>query len=353
MMTINTNEEKTNIENNETIDNLLGEMKFEEEPDITKVIEQKINQRIRKIALKTVLCVLLVLALIFLGISPVMNTIYTDPVGLNSDVQVDEDAQTYKQSTLFNTLDAWIETQCPYCELDYVDIEKEGFAKYTIKAHIFDRKDSIWVGAAPNAVFRMARGKMSIEQDPTGMLSMRCNVLSKGREEDIKEDRDLIEGLPASTRVCAVIHTKSPMDIVELRDNTNDDLYVDWVEVFNSGSDFKGGINMRHVLGTEPETKIRTMNSTELKEYYISRLQLLVDNQDIWGDLGISYSEGNAMWISNTAEPILEAIDNLRSSDSFETEYFCVSGTRDELLKYMDSHDFAGVKLISAELATN
>ena len=59
------------------------------------------------------------------------------------------------------------------------------------------------------------------------------------------------------------------------------------------------------------------------------------------------------MWIYNTAEPILEAIDNLRTSDSFETEYFCVSGTRDELLKYIDSHDFAGVKLISAQLATN
>ena len=352
-MTFNDQEEKTNINNNETIDDLLGEMKIEEEPDITSVIEQKINLRIRKIALKTVLGVLLVLALIFLGISPVMNLIYTDPVKLNSDVQHDEDGQTFIQSTLFNTLDAWMETQCPYCELDYVDINKEGFGKYSIKAHIFDLKDSIWVGAAPNAEFRMDRGKMSIEQDPTGMLSLRGNVLSKGREENIDEDRELIEGLPASTSVCAVIHTKSPVDIVELRDNTNDDLNVDWVEVFNSGPDFRGGINLRHVYGTEPETRIRTMNSAELKDYYISRLQLLVDNQEVWQDLGISYSESNSMWISNTAESILEAINNLRLSDSFETEYFCVSGTRDELLEYMDSHDFKGVKLISAKLATN
>ena len=353
MMTINTNEEKTNIENKETIDILLDEMKFEEDPDITAVIEQKINQRIRKIALKTVLCVLLVLALIFLGISPVMNMIYTDPVKMNSDVQYDDDDQIYVQSTLFNILDAWIETQIPYCELDYMDITREGFAKYMIKAHIFDIKDSIWVGAAPNAVFRMDRGKMSIEQDPTGMLSLKGNVLSKGREEDINADRELIEGLPSSTRVCAVIHTKSPMDIVELRDSMGEDLLIDWAEVINSGSDFRGGINLSHVYGTEPESKIRTMSSTELKDYYISRLQLLADNQDIWQNLGIAYSKDNSIWMSATAEPILEAINNLRSSNSFETEYFCVSATRDELLKYMDSHDFAGVKLISAKLATN
>jgi hypothetical protein len=62
------------------LDKTLQDMQLQSDEDWDKRIERAVNRRIRNIALRTVLAVLLALAVIFLCISPVMKNTHCKTV---------------------------------------------------------------------------------------------------------------------------------------------------------------------------------------------------------------------------------------------------------------------------------
>ena len=77
-------------------------------------------------SLKVVLAVLLIVAMIFLGLNPLMNLCSTNPI------KADEEKDGHA-SQLFQTLSAYVETIYPQTRLYSIgEIEKKGFGKYEI-----------------------------------------------------------------------------------------------------------------------------------------------------------------------------------------------------------------------------
>ena len=99
----------------------LKDMKMETEVDLDRLIEKRVKQMMVRTSLKVVLVVLLVVALIFLGVNPIMNLCNTNPI------KADEAKDGYA-SRLFQTLSAYVETVYPQTRLYMIgEIEKKGF----------------------------------------------------------------------------------------------------------------------------------------------------------------------------------------------------------------------------------
>ena len=60
----------------------LEDMKMETEVDLDRLIEKRVKQMMVRTSLKVVLVVLLIAALIFLGLNPIMNLCYCNPIKL-------------------------------------------------------------------------------------------------------------------------------------------------------------------------------------------------------------------------------------------------------------------------------
>lgn len=76
-----------NIKDEEVLDKELGLLleSMPEQENFEKKIDKYIKKKIQKITVRTVLSLLLVIAVLFLLISPVMNAIYFNPEKLKKD----------------------------------------------------------------------------------------------------------------------------------------------------------------------------------------------------------------------------------------------------------------------------
>ena len=101
----------------------LENMKLEPEADLDRLIEKRVKQMMTRISLKVVCVVLLVLALVFLGVNPLVNLCNVNPARAN-------EAEEGRASELLQTLSAYVETVYPQTRLHTIgEIEKAGFGK--------------------------------------------------------------------------------------------------------------------------------------------------------------------------------------------------------------------------------
>ena len=81
----------------------LENMKLEPEADLDRLIEKRVKQMMTRISLQVVCVVLLVLALVFLGVNPLVNLYNVNPARAN-------EAEEGRASELLQTLSAYVET---------------------------------------------------------------------------------------------------------------------------------------------------------------------------------------------------------------------------------------------------
>ena len=180
----------------------LENMKLEPEADLDRLIEKRVKQMMTRISLKVVCVALLVLALVFLGVNPLVNLCNVNPARAN-------EAEEGRASELLQTLSAYVETVYPQTRLHTIgEIEKAGFGKYEIPLCVSTRTQRTYVGKM-NVILEMTRGKLEVKSDADGALThIGHTTVSNAKLEGIGDFaayneatiKDLAE-LPKSARV--------------------------------------------------------------------------------------------------------------------------------------------------------
>ena len=316
--------------------------------ELDKRIEEAVNRRMRKVALRTVLAVLLILALIVLCVSPVMNAIYPNPAKLNADAPGGE------PGTLVQVLDAWAETTYPYREFDYVDVSRNGFGSYTLDMHVFDRTKLNNVGGAPNVIMTMTRGKLETRSDPELLTGAQLGLFGSKDEKmsaaDLADTLKSIEELPDSSQLAVALTAKKPRKVADLKKEETDRLSVDWVRLYQpereAEEEFQGGIALHTVKGTDPYRE--DMTEEELKQTYVAHLELLRDHGELWSGLPLfsgNMSYGSGPELMNDLIRDAEQMNVLRAKD------YCVSGKKQDVLDYLKAHDLVWVNPLRVRLS--
>ena len=333
------------------IDLALDDLKLETDVDLDKLIEKKINRRIRKIALKTVIIVIAILILIFLCISPVMNLLNTNPAKLNKD------GSQNKASTLVRVYDAWLETNYPFRELDEkVTVAQEGFGNYTVKLHVFNTNDKVIVGDEPNVTLDIKRSKVSIDKDTNGLLTNHGGMFytkeiswmaAKTEQAGIINE---IEKLPESAYVNLAVSGVKPRDINSLKKGETDNLSLEWYQVYQPSCDFQGGISATRLKWYSGKERDK-MTSAELNKAYIRNLKTLRDNKDLWSDLGLF--SGNKQFVGGEYD-INDNIKAAEKSGVIKCKNYRIRGTKEAILDYIEKYDndIKIVNVIDVQLST-
>lgn len=267
---------------------------------------------------------------------------------------MDEDNNIVLESTLYRTLDAWIETQFPYSELDSIAVEKNGFGRYTIRAYVLDLKQPVTIGSSPNVIFTMRTGTLFMDQNFSNINHFRMDFEADETEEKIPESRKRIESFPDSAWIFAAVSLKEPADIKGLMEMENDDLSVDYAQVYAGDQELTCGINLNHVFANDPEGRRDQLSSDELKKLFLARLELLQSEDNIFTHkLGFSSVRSSGPIIyspNNAAEMIRGFSETAEKTEGFRTRHYYVSGTKEEILKLMDMVEITNIRIVDARL---
>ena len=310
----------------------LEALAMEQEPDLDGAIEKVIRKKMRRVALKTTIAVLVAVAVIFLGVSPIVDHCYPDPTKLNG-----------KPSQLLSVLRTYYETMYPHREVLGVDVERDGFGCYTLYLNMADHREKIVVGVS-DVTMKMKLGKLSVADDSEGLTVFTSGIFAQEDEdlESVEEGwmEDMlseIRKLPETSRLYLNISDKQAKDIEKLVARQNDDFRLEWVQIYQPECDFQAGLQMQLSAAYDDSDKRSECSAEELKEIYIRNLKVLQDNFDLWKSLGLH--SGNTYWEQPDISLLEQSISAAESSEDFRSKYYCVSGSRDEILKYLDSID--------------
>lgn len=328
------------------MDKELENLAMDQDLDFDKKLEATINRKIRRIALKSAILVVAVAVILFLGISPVMNFCYTNAAKLNKG----------QPSKLLTVLRAYYETVNPYVEVGPVEVEKNGFGTYTLNMNMVDRKEAAEVGVT-NLTMKMKRGTLSVQNDSGKFAQVTLGrFLVKGEDEPMTqgEKREIIEEikkLPESANLYLSISDKKIQDVGNLMKRTNEDLSLEWVQAYQPECEFQGGVRLHSTFtgGTFGEDRSQ-MTGTELKNAYIENLKALQANEEAWK--GLELYSSNTVWAESAKEEVLqETIAAAEKSSEFKTQNYCISGTKEEILKFLESETYNKIQVDGVQVS--
>ena len=329
-----------NTENKrDEFDLALEDMKMETEVDLDRLIEKRVKQMMVRTSLKVVLLVLLIVALVFLGLNPIMNLCNTNPI------KADEAKDGYA-SQLFQTLSAYVETVYPQTRLYSIgEIEKKGFGKYEIPLCLGTRTQRLVVGKM-NASLEMVRGELSVKSDSDGVLShvVRTTIANAGAagitdfmEYNDSELEDLAE-LPKSARILLQVQLHEPVKLDNVLELRGRNLEPVWAQMDTESEGFMGGISLESaVLLYDDEPEREQMNAAQLRERYLKNLTLLSEHHALWNGLGLSWDSSYVAGESALSH-IQSALMEAQKTEVFATKNFYLYGSRDDIMDYMEAN---------------
>lgn len=328
------------------METMFENMKLTEDDSFDDLIQKAVNKRIRLIVLKTIGILACIAALLILVMNPLMNITNIDPYKLNQSEN--------GTGRLYKMLDAWIETQYPYCELDYINVERKGFGNYEMEAHIIDLKEAVRIGQTPNIRFTMSRGHLQIDMNTSPVLVLAQDFSRTDAERSIEKDREAISQLPDSAWVIAAVSEEEPQPVSELRKAGSDSFSADWAEIYVPEGSLNLGINLRHVIANDPEGIREDLNGKELKQLYLNRLELLLTEENLFTSAFGLYtpsSDGVIVYSASAADDLVRRLmEEVQKSEELFSQYYYVSASKDSLLKWIDSHALRSVKIIDASV---
>lgn len=329
---------------NEELDTLMNEIP--EQDELEKKIEQYISKKIRRIVVRTITVIVCILTVLLLIINPMMNEMYLNPYKLNGEPNhVGADTSIY-----LNVMRDYWETMQPYVEINSIDVHKKGFARYEVEMCVNNHigpgligRSNVWCDVVrgkyvniqdANRYLTHMMGRFEnwwYEEDESGELIRHSNP----KEEYIEEFQDL----PASATIYLSIGAETPKNVEELR---TEEVRLEWVEVYQPNVDFQGGLCMSMMSIVDAETDYRTyMSEKELIQAYVLNLENLIAYPNIWKSFGLqsgsySYSDGNHNVLKATFE-------DAKKLESLQSKNYCISGERDEIIKYLKETDVISI----------
>ena len=196
-----------NIKDEEVLDKELGLLleSMPEQENFEKKIDKYIKKKIQKITVRTVLSLLLVIAVLFLLISPVMNAIYFNPEKLQKD------------GTLLSVFRDYCEVSRPQKEVISIDVKSKGFSRYKMSMEVHDHTAPLIVGRE-NVWVDVFAGKYQDWQDSEMMLTPQLGMFDHPvTQEEIDSMIGDFKKLPESAKISLAIWDKEVRDVEELR----------------------------------------------------------------------------------------------------------------------------------------
>lgn len=334
------------VEAMDSLGDLLEDMKMKQDDGLDGLIARNMRRLLWNMVLKT-LCVVVVLAglLVFL-LNPLMNALNPDPLRMN-EKQYGKDGEIVSESLLYQMLNGWIEAQYPYSMLDYVNVEKQGFGRYEIEAHVHDLKQMLVAGGDMNYRCQVSSGNLKIVMNTADNLRAYSFSREEG-DDSVLHDIEDIAKLPESAWVYVAVSAKDPQEIMVLQEHENEELSIDWAEVYDSIGEAGFGINLRRKeQGLETE-------AANLKKQYLEELELIASTDNLWtNSLGIGKPSGKGyVYFSpmGAREDLQKTIQAIEAMESLKTQYYFISGARDAVLDYIQGQELRSAKIIHVAL---
>ena len=304
----------------ETLDQEL-ELLIDEMPDqkdFEKKIDRYIKKKIRNITIKTVCSIFIIIAVLFLMISPAMDRAYLNPEKLEKD------------GTFQSVLRDYYEITRPYIELGTIHIEKKGFARYSLGIEAHDNTKKINVGLETVWV-DVLLGKYKNWNDPQMLLVTKLGAFEyPSSQEDIEDLTKEFEKLPESAKISLAISETKVRDVEELR---KEKVNLDWIEVYHPNQpEFQGGLSLWRSQICDDSDDRENMTEEELLKVYVQNLKNLAEHSDIWRNLGLPYH--SSVW-SEGVEQIEDCYEDAKTLEKLQTKAYYISGRRDEILEYL------------------
>ena len=299
--------------------------------DLEQKIQQSITRRIKRIAGVTALAVLLAVATLFLCISPLMNLMFWDPTEPGEGEQL----------LAFSVLRDYWETTTPYVDLIRMQVEKQGFGCYRLAIEATNHREALRVGTT-NLWIDVNRGKYENRQDAKGYFVHHIGrfedfIIDAERKEKLLQE---LQALPQSAYVYLSVAGAQLRGIEELRNETVDLL---WVQVYQPNVEWQGGLSMCMTAAYEKEDVREKLNEQELLEVYRSNLKNMLEHPEVWEEFNLS---DGSNFIYTPASGVLEkTYEDAQNLETLMVKNYCVSGTRDEIIEYLQRTDVTSVKV--------
>ena len=326
------------------------------ERDFERRLEKAIDRRIRNICLKTLAVAAAVCMVVFLIVSPAVGVFFPTPQHVGG----------MGSASLEEYLGAYYETTRPYVELVPANdqqrrawTQNRGFGCYTVGLNVLDGKQYWARTGESNVQVTLDRGRFAVKNDPERVLVRGWNAFNyRDSVEGVRAD---LEGLPRTSYGYISVRANAPVSIETLRESGLD---VNWIEVYSdveSVADqafrWRGGLNTRTRTSENGDDWRQDMSSDELRQRYLNNLETLlsaprllrqlsfdVETDGVPDDLSLDGGVFSGGWYAFSGDAVKEAIrancDAVAAQTGpLLTERYCVSGSRDALLAYLDTAD--------------
>ncbi|MBS5650213.1 MAG: hypothetical protein KHW65_02305 [Clostridiales bacterium] len=326
------------------------------ERDFERRLEKAIDRRIRNICLKTFAVAAAVCMVVFLIVSPAVGVFFPTPQHVGG----------MGSASLEEYLGAYYETTRPYVELVPANdqqrrawTQNRGFGCYTVGLNVLDGKQYWARTGESNVQVTLDRGRFAVKNDPERVLVRGWNAFNyRDSVEGVRAD---LEGLPRTSYGYISVRANAPVSIETLRESGLD---VNWIEVYSdveSVADqafrWRGGLNTRTRTSENGDDWRQDMSSDELRQRYLNNLETLlsaprllrqlsfdVETDGVPDDLSLDGGVSSGGWYAFSGDAVKEAIrancDAVAAQTGpLLTERYCVSGSRDALLAYLDTAD--------------
>lgn len=313
------------------------------EAEFAKALEKTIDRRIRRICLKTVAVLAAAAAVIFLGISPLMNALCPTPEHLRGS-----------GVSLTNYLRTYYETVQPYTEILEmpVEVHRKGFGRYTVQFQCVDPRSGDLVVGESNARLDFAYGNYRITDGPRELRTVLLNRFGTEGDpaEAVEQAAAQLRALPPSAYIYLAVQTKEPVAVAQLR---QEDLSVDWVEI-DSDSQWKGGLLLQQCTSVSGEDWRQDMDEEQLRRQYLENLELLMAEPRLVADLPFSVPAENGLGGSVLCDGMAVLRETYDAAAAAEgplmTRRFCISGQRDQILRYLEKTELTGLRTEEVKL---
>ena len=326
------------------------------ERDFERRLEKAIDRRIRNICLKTFAVAAAVCMVVFLIVSPAVGVFFPTPQHVGG----------MGSASLEEYLGAYYETTRPYVELVPANdqqrrawTQNRGFGCYTVGLNVLDGRQYWARTGESNVQVTLDRGRFAVKNDPERVLVRDWNAFNyRDSVEGVRAD---LEGLPRTSYGYISVRANAPVSIETLRESGLD---VNWIEVYSdveSVADqafrWRGGLNTRTRTSENGDDWRQDMSSDELRQRYLNNLETLlsaprllrqlsfdVETDGVPDDLSLDGGVFSGGWYAFSGDAVKEAIrancDAVAAQTGpLLTERYCVSGSRDALLAYLDTAD--------------
>lgn len=292
-----------------------------------RALEKLIRRRVRNICLKTLLAVAICAALVFGLINPLAKLTTFNPIPMEEDGRMG--FTTY--------LNAYYGTMLPYVRLTGTSIKDTGFGTYDVALYAVGPENlHAYLGGYTDVHLTIRQGKAQVTSDPTGKLTVYVNRF----DADIPERSillDELEKLPPSAYIRLAASLDAPLTLEELRALPTE---VAWAQIYDPDVEYQGGVNLAPPSLSGNETDPRDLSGPEMAQYYADNLELLLTQPKLLTSLGIVDADSGIYLITSVVE---EALASAREMEDFRSRNFCVQGSRDEILAFIDQAEPASL----------